>query len=398
MTERRGVPRRHFVLGAAGAGILVAGAEPTIAGAATEGGAEGLPDYVAWKKPDAFIQHSPQTLETERGEIGAEVVTPSRVLYVRNNLPSLTDEQVGEPDAWTLSVEGVASPGEVTVGELKGMDVETVCAVLQCSGNGRAFFEHETSGSQWSVGAAGNVLWTGVPVTRVVEAMGGPASGAAWITGTGGEPIPEGLDPKLVQVERSVPIAAMENALLAWAMNGEPLANAHGAPLRLVLPGYFGVNHVKHLKRLALTEAESEAKIQQSGYRVRPVGEGGTPSQPSMFEMPVKSWVTHPLRETSGGRVLVYGVAMGGTEPLARVEVSTDGGASWSNARFVGPDMGPYAWRPFVLAAELGSGTHTLASRATTVSGETQPEAFPPNHRGYGHNGWADHAVDVEIG
>lgn len=394
MADTTVIPRRHFIVGAAGTvyagAVLAGGSAPAIAQD------DVLPDYVAWKQPGAFIQHSAKTLETKRSEIGS-VVTPNDLLFVRNNLPSLTEEEIGEPDAWTVAIEGVAEPRAMTLAELKALDVEQVASVLQCSGNGRGFFEHETSGSQWLTGAAGNVIWTGVPVRSVVEALGGVVDGAQWMTGTGGESIPEGIDPLTLMVERSVPIAAHEQALLVWELNGEPLPLAHGGPLRLVVPGYYGVNNVKHVKRLAFTEEETQAKIQQSGYRMREVGAGGAPDQPSMFEMNVKSWVTHPLLDASTGRVLISGVALGGTETLDKVEVSTDGGATWSTARFTGPDLGPFAWRSFVIAADLGAGTHRIASRATTVSGASQPEEFPPNHRGYGHNGWSAHAVDVTV-
>ncbi|MEO0763809.1 MAG: molybdopterin-dependent oxidoreductase, partial [Pseudomonadota bacterium] len=316
MADTTAIPRRHFIVGAAGTvyagAVLAGGSAPAIAQD------DVLPDYVAWKQPGAFIQHSAKTLETKRSEIGS-VVTPNDLLFVRNNLPSLTEEEIGEPDAWTVAIEGVAEPRAMTLAELKALDVEQVASVLQCSGNGRGFFEHETSGSQWLTGAAGNVIWTGVPVRSVVEALGGVVDGAQWMTGTGGESIPEGIDPLTLMVERSVPIAAHEQALLVWELNGEPLPLAHGGPLRLVVPGYYGVNNVKHVKRLAFTEEETQAKIQQSGYRMREVGAGGAPDQPSMFEMNVKSWVTHPLLDASTGRVLISGVALGGTETLDKV-------------------------------------------------------------------------------
>jgi DMSO/TMAO reductase YedYZ molybdopterin-dependent catalytic subunit len=118
----------------------------------------------------------------------------------------------------------------MTLGELRRLGIETVATVLQCSGNGRAFFDHEASGTQWAVGAAGNVLWSGVPVRAVVEELGGIADGRRFMTSTGGETIPEGIDPKTVMVERSVPVAAMDNAILAWEMNGEWIPLAHGGP------------------------------------------------------------------------------------------------------------------------------------------------------------------------
>ncbi|OWY12885.1 sulfite oxidase [Thioclava sp. JM3] len=387
------VKRRHFLIGSAGTMAAAA-----VGGSVTaQNATDPLPEYVAWKDPDDFIIHSKQTLETKRAVQGTELITPSDELYIRNNLPAPSEDIVADRDTWEIEINGVANPGKMTVGDMKTLGVETVVCVLQCSGNGRAFFDHETSGSQWSVGAAGNVVWTGVPVRAVIEAMGGADADAVFLTGTGGEEIPDGLPPETIQVERSVPKAAMDQAILAWEMNGEPLPLAHGGPLRLVIPGYYGVNNVKYIKRLAMTVEESPNKIQQTSYRVRPVGEKGDPSQPSMYEMVVKSWITGPLMDAATGKVQIHGVAMGGVSGLDKIEVSTDGGQNWAEAQFLGPDLGPYAWRPFVMITELSEGTHMLASRATNEAGDSQPETFPPNERGYGNNGWRAHAVDVTV-
>jgi DMSO/TMAO reductase YedYZ molybdopterin-dependent catalytic subunit len=236
-----------------------------------------------------------------------------------------------------------------------------------------------------------------VPVRAIVEALGGIEHGRKFMTSTGGEVLPEGIDPKTIIVERSVPIDAMENAILAWEMNGEPISLAHGGPLRIIIPGYYGVNNIKYVKKVAFTETESDAKIQQSGYRVRPVGVKGAPDQSSMWEMPAKSWITHPLMDARTGRIQIHGVAMGGMHAVKKVEVSTNGGETWNEASFIGPDLGRYAWRPFVLAANLAPGTYMIASRATDANGNIQPEDVEPNERGYGHNGWRDHAVDVTV-
>lgn len=387
--------RRHFLIGAAGITGAAAIGIPKVA-AAQETAA--LPDYVAWKDPDAMIVHSKNTLETQRGAIGTGIVTPTDELYIRNNLPAPDASIVANRDAWEVSIEGVANPTTMTLAELKTVGVETIACVLQCSGNGRAFFAHESSGTQWTTGAAGCVFWSGVPVRDLVAMTGGAMEGLPWLTGTGGEVIPEGLPPESVQVERSVPLEVMDRAILAWEMNGEPIPLAHGGPLRLIVPGYYGVNNVKYLKRLAFTAEQSPADIQQSGYRLRPLGEKGNPTQPSMYEMNVKSWITGPLMDATSGKVQIHGVAMGGVTELDKVEVSLDGGATWTDAAFVGPDVGKYAWRPFVLIADLPVGTHTLASRATTADGQAQPEDTPPNERGYGNNGWRAHAVDVTVG
>jgi sulfite oxidase len=356
-----------------------------------------LPDYVNWKTPEALIVHSANTLETKRDAIGTSIVTSNEQLFIRNNLPPPPPSIVADRDAWTVAFKGVKNPRSISLGELKTLGVTTVATVLQCSGNGRAFFDHETSGTQWATGAAGCVLWSGVPLKTVVDAMGGSLGDLPYITSTGGEELPAGLDPKSLVVERSVPLRALDQAILAWELNGEPLPLAHGGPLRLVVPGYYGVNNVKYVKQVAFTAEQTDAKIQASGYRIRPVGQGGAPDQPSMWEMNVKSWITQPLEQAKAGRVRIQGVAFGGAKEVKSVEVSLDGGKSWQAAPFVGPSLGPYAWRPFVLIVDLKPGDYRLVSRASDVEGNAQPEEELVNERGYGHNGWRDHGVNIAI-
>ncbi|WP_119460136.1 sulfite oxidase [Rhodospirillaceae bacterium SYSU D60014] len=400
MMQTQRIHRRHFLVGAAGTAGAVATVGATgISFPAFAQDATPLPDVVSWKDPDAVIVHTENTVETERGAIGTSGITSSDQLYLRNNLPPPGEEVVANRDAWEVSIEGVRNPRSITVGELKGLGIETVATVLQCSGNGRGYFDHEASGTQWMVGAAGNLLWSGVPVRTIVEELGGIEDGRVFMTSTGGETVPQGVDPKTIVVERSIPVeAAMENAILAWEMNGEPVPRAHGGPLRVVVPGYYGINHVKYVKKVAFTETESDAAIQRTGYRVRPVGVEGAPDQPSMWEMKVKSWVTHPLMDVETGRVQIHGVAFGGINAVKSVEVSTDGGQTWQEARFLGPDLGRFAWRPFVLPADLQPGTYVITSRATDSEGRVQEEVTEPNHRGYDYSGWRALAVDVTVG
>ena len=347
-----------------------------------------------------MIVHSSSTIETRRSAFGTSVLTPAEQLYVRNNLPAPDASILADREAWEISIEGVKNPRTLTLGELKRMGLETTAMVLQCSGNGRGYFPSKPSGTPWQVGAAGCVVWSGVPVRRVAEALGGMAQGMAFLTGTGGEKLPEGLDPKSVIVERSVPAAAMADALLAWEMNGAPISLAHGGPLRLIVPGYTGVNNIKYVKRLAFTAQESDAKIMSHGYRISPPGGKGDPSQPSVQEMSVKSWINGPGTDgkpVAAGDAQIHGVAFGGLHPVAKVEVSVDGGKRWTQARLVGPDLGRYAWRQFVLAAHLPAGSHTLVSRATDTAGNVQPEQRVENAGGYNNTSWADHAVKVSV-
>ena len=226
--------RRDVLIG--GAGALVAASVPGLAHAGEAAVApKPLPAYVAWKDPASLIMHSTSTLETRRAAFGTSVITPSEQLYIRNNLPAPDAAILNDRDNWELGVEGVRNPRNFTLRELRTLGLETVAMVLQCSGNGRSFFPSKPSGTPWTVGAAGCVVWSGVPVRAVVEALGGTAGGVRFMTGTGGEKLPAGIDPKTVIVERSVPLEAMADALLAWEMNGTPLTLAHGGPLRLSL-------------------------------------------------------------------------------------------------------------------------------------------------------------------
>jgi DMSO/TMAO reductase YedYZ molybdopterin-dependent catalytic subunit len=397
--------RRLLVTGgsaliAAGAGALSNASAQTPAPATPAAAqAKPLPAYVAWKDADAMIVHTPTTIETKRSAFGTGVVTPTDQLFIRNNLPAPEASIVADRDAWKVSVEGVRTPRTLTVAELKTLGLETLPAVLQCSGNGRSYFPSKPSGTKWTVGAAGCVIWSGVPVKAVVDALGGVSGGMAYMTGTGGETLPTGIDPKSVIVERSVPIEAMQSALLAWELNGEPIPLAHGGPLRLIVPGYSGVNNIKYVKRLAFTAAQTDAAIQNTGYRMSPPGQKGDPSQPSVWEMGVKSWVNAPsdAEPVRAGWVQLHGVAMGGTQSVRRVEVSIDGGKTWRDAAFIGPDLGRYAWRQFAMPIRLAPGTYTIMSRATDSQGRVQPESTPENGGGYLNSGWQAHGIRVVV-
>lgn len=359
-----------------------------------------LPGYAKWKDADDLIVHSANTIETQRAAVGTGGITPLDKLFIRNNVTPPSEDILADRDAWKVEIKGVKNPRTFTIAELKTIGIASVAMVLQCSGNGRAYFPHKPSGTQWTTGAAGCVMFTGVPVKELLKAVGGADAQAKFMTGTGGEVIPAGLDPNTIMIERSVPLEAMEDALLAWEINGEPLPIAHGGPLRMVVPGYTGVNNVKYIKQLAFTQDMSGAKIQQTSYRFSPVGVSGGPEHEVVWALPPKSWITEPA--TSGetlkaGRVMVTGVALGGTSAPAKIEVSLDGGKTWTEAAFVGPDLGKYAWRTFALAAELPAGEHELVSRVTNAAGESQPEARKENNRGYNNNSWRDHGITVKV-
>lgn len=397
--------RRRLLAGSAGA-LAAAGLGATGVARASDAAkpvataAKPLPPYAAWKDADSVIVHSANTIETRRSAFGDGVITPSRELYVRNNLPPPDASILDDRDAWTVEIQGVKQPRTLSLGELKTLGVDTLATVLQCSGNGRGFFPHKPSGTQWEVGAAGCVMWTGIPVRTLVEYLGGVEGTPTYMTGTGGETLPEGLDPKTLLVERSVPREAMQDAMLAWEMNNEPLSLAHGGPLRLIVPGYTGVNNVKYIKRLAFTAEQSPAKIQQSSYRLAPMDAKPGPQHPSAWAMDPKSWITAPGADgqaVKAGRALVRGVAFGGMHGVKQVDVSVDGGKTWKLAALVGPDLGKYAWRQFALPVELSAGQHTLVSRVEDTEGNVQVETRFENVRGYLNSSWRDHALTINV-
>jgi sulfite dehydrogenase len=160
--------------------VMLAGGAAGLAGFATRGRAQGkpLPEYADFKDPADVIVHSANTIETERSAFGTSGVTPEDILFVRNNL-SPEPQLVANRDAWRIEIDGVARPRSFTLGELKRIGLGTLAMVLQCSGNGRGFFGHKASGTQWRVGAAGNTLWSGVPVRDVVNMLAACAKACA---------------------------------------------------------------------------------------------------------------------------------------------------------------------------------------------------------------------------
>jgi mono/diheme cytochrome c family protein len=162
------------------------------------------------------------------------------------------------------------------------------------------------------------------------------------------------------------------------------------------VPGYYGVNNVKYVDTLTCSDVESTAKIQQSSYRMRGIGEDASATQPTMWRMNVKSWVSGPGGDVLVGPSRLYGVAFSGERGVRSVDVSLDGGERWAPARLVGEDLGPNAWRRFEHEVSLRPGKYRLCARATDTAGDVQPATRVDNARGYGNNAWRDHGLDVE--
>jgi DMSO/TMAO reductase YedYZ molybdopterin-dependent catalytic subunit len=332
-----------------------------------------------------LLIHQSAPIQAE-GHSEALPLTPVDRLFRRDNLPPPPPS-----DHWELALEGVARPARFSIPQLAGaLPPVEVTAVLQCAGNGRGLLAGPPPGTPWRTGASANLRWSGVAIADLVELAGGAEPGSQYVTALGADAAPD--DPE--RVERSVPlVAGLERGLLAFGVNGAPLPPAHGGPIRLVMPGYFAVNSVKWVVRLALTAEESDADIQTVRYRLTPPGSVPGSDDPSCWEMPVKSWVTGPAPgAVVSGRVEAEGVAFSGAGPIDKVEVTGDGGRTWQPA-VLGPDAGPASWRTF--SAMLDSSGGVIASRAHDSAGNVQPARSDPDVNGYATNGWLDHAVSV---
>lgn len=327
-------------------------------------------------------------------------LTPNDRFFVRSHFGPPPADRV-DPSSWRLAVKGMVDREiSLSLSDLARFEEASVTAVVQCSGNGRAYFRPRVGGIQWRRGAVGNARWTGVRL-RDVLAKAGVRASARHVHVLGAD---RPILPTTPLFLRSIPLekALHPDTILATKMNGEPLPLLHGAPLRLIAPGWMADACVKWLTDLTVSDAEAPGYYMQTAYRypVRPV-QPGEPFDPQVFRpietMVVKSLITS-LRDGDvvTGCTLVRGVAWTGEGRIVSVEVSTDEGRSWSRAGLVGDEV-PYAWRMWEYDwRPAHPGPHVLLCRATDDRGHTQPEQPPWNPGGFLWNGWDRVTVEVK--
>jgi DMSO/TMAO reductase YedYZ molybdopterin-dependent catalytic subunit len=324
-------------------------------------------------------------------------LTPVEHFYVRSHMPMPSGLDAA---TWTLQVEGdINTPLTLTLDELKKMPSATVTAVLECAGNGRAFFDPPVAGIQWAKGAVGNARWTGVRMADVLKRAGVKSTGR-FVTMNGAD---RGMaqQPDFV---RQLPLdkAMHADTLIAYEMNGQPIIPLHGFPLRAIVPGWEGAYSVKWLTALRVIDREFDGFWVATGYRypTKMVAPGASVDPKDMAPLSglvVKSLITRPLEGAvmAPGKVDVAGFAWAGEPDIARVEISTDYGASWQAARLVG-ERTKYAWRRFEYTFEARRPESCLIlARATDAGGRTQPTTPPWNPSGYLWN--APDSVRVEV-
>ena len=370
------VERRRFLatlgaLAAAGPGIL---ARPSTGDAATA----DLIERNTW----------PEHWETSLGTLGRSWLTRNDRFFVRSHFPAPEID----PATYRLEVSGlVQTPLSLSLGDLQSMTAVTAAYTLECAGNGRSMVPlPNTSGTQWGRGAVGNARWTGVRLSTLLTRAGiQPDAKHVWF-----EPADEAPLPSTPRFVRSIPIEkATRDVLLAHTMNDEPLPHLHGAPLRAVVPGWYGMASTKWITRIRVEAAPSDNHFMVRGYRYNRPGEDPTTAAP-VEEMRIKSVITQPLDgdRVPLGKVRVQGFAWG-PRSVRLVETSRDGGKTWSPAGFMG-ETSPMAWRHWATEIDVKSrGPITVMARATDGAGTRQPLEPEINAGGYANN--AIHKVSV---
>ncbi len=372
-----GMSRRRF-LGAA-AGFAAAAALPA-----------ALPE-----KRSRLLQMNgyPIDAETPLDQL-TSYITPNDLFFVRHHWnPAMPDRQT-----WTLTVDGeVERPLRLTLEELSRMPQTSATCVLQCAGNGRALHRPVVPGVQWRYGAVGNARWTGVRVRDLLEKAGVKA-GARHVHTFGSDDPPVKVPPfhRSLEIEKIV-----EDGVVATAMNGAPLPPLHGAPARLVVPGWAGDHWMKWLTRLSPQAEPQKGFYMDVGYRFpKKPGEPGVAFKPEEMQpvtaLFVKSNITGaPADAHVGSAVTIRGFAFSGAPDIAKVEVSDDGGVHWQEAE-LGREHDPYAWRLWSFRyTPRAAGTATLWVRATDSGGSVQPKDPVWNQSGYLYNAW--HSASIEV-
>jgi sulfite oxidase len=356
------------------------------------------PQYLSFPgKNDKLVVLGDRPLVAETPEhLLDDDTTPTDKFFIRNN--GHIPEAATAPDAWKIVVDGeVDQKLELSLAELKARFQQvTRRMVLECGGNGRSFFSPAARGNQWTNGGVGCAEWTGVRLVDVLKAAGLKSS--AVFTGHYGSDRSL-ADASKDALSRGMPIAkAMDpNNLIVFVMNGEPLSNIHGGPVRLVIPGWPGSLSSKWLTRIWVRDKPHDGPgMGGTSYRVaiKPMVPGDRPD-PNNFKdmesMPVRSIITSPMNGTSFDKdvreVRLRGTAWAGDLTVRRVDLSIDFGATWQEAQLSAP-KNPYDWQRWTATVKLPSeGYYEIWTRATDARGVMQPHtAGNWNPQGYGAN------------
>ncbi len=335
----------------------------------------------------------PLNCETSIPALIGGVVMPNAHFYVRNHfqIPRL------DPSTWRLEIGGLVDrPLSLSLRDLSNMRSETRVVTLECAGNGRSLLQPPVAGEKWHLGAVSTAEWTGVPLVEVLDRAGiKPEAREVLFRGADAGRVHGGTE--TIRFERSLTLddARESEALLAYAMNGEPLPIQHGYPLRVIVPGWYAVTSVKWLTEIEVIGHPFSGHFQTGSYFYEWQRSGPVVREPVTLQR-VRALITEPGagEAVDRGDLAIRGVAWSGTAQIAQVEVRVGGGA-WQEARLVG-ERKRDSWQWWELLTRIEQpGTTTVRARATDLAGRTQPEDPEWNRLGYGNNAIQEVAVHV---
>ncbi len=368
-----------------------------VSAAALAGGA--APSLLSWALPqgqsiqfpgeDGMILRSFRFVDLESPvEYFNSWLTPVPHFFVRNHMHEPSELDAG---GWRLSLGGeVEKPLTLSLADLKRMETHSVVDTLECAGNGRSLQRPQVPGIQWGKGAVGTARFSGPRLRDVLQRAGVKPTGK-YVMFRGLDEVPGKVPPFV----RSIPIekALDADTLIATHMNGSPLTKHHGFPARALVPGWIGAASCKWLTEVKLLDAEFVGNFMNPGYRL--------PNNPVKPGDAVKPEDTHPLTALNvksvisgpsdgatlkAGRLTIHGAAWAGEADIVKVEISTNGGATWDLAK-LGHDQAHYAWRLWSYDWKPAkAGNYTIQSRATDSQGRTQPATPVWNPSGYLNN------------
>ena len=313
-------------------------------------------------------------------------ITPVGLHYllIHFDIPHV-DEQ-----AWRLRVGGrVESPLTLTLDELKSRPARTLAVTMECAGNGRALLAPRSVSQPWLTEAVGTAEWTGTPLAPILE-KAGVLDGSLEVVFTG---LDRGIQDDVEHLyERSLPLAdaLRDEVLLAYAVNGQPLPPQHGFPLRVVVPGWYGMTHVKWLQAIMVVDEPFRGWQQEVAYHLRDSeddqGRPVTRMLPRSLLVPpgIPDFVSRS-RRLEAGPCLLEGRAWSGQGAVERVEVSLDGGRTWGDA-VLGEPVSDFAWRGWTFEWDAEPGEYELSCRASDAAGNTQPDRPVWNFDGFCNN------------
>jgi len=339
-----------------------------------------------------LVTEDPYNAETPLSALLNEV-TPLDLVYVRDHfdIPQL------DATKWSLDVNGaVEKPFSISYAELQALETKTLAVTLECAGNGRIQMDPLPKGTPWGYGAVSIVEFTGTPLFNVLKMAG--------ISDRAVEVLFRGADRGEVEPGRNewfarslkIDMALNSDTLLVWEMNGKPLTPKHGHPMRLVVPGWYGMASVKWLTQVTLLTEPFSGFFQNEHYVY--LDDEGTREGDPVQHIRTRSLIVSPVDGavlSKGELDVIEGIAWSGYGPIAQVDVSVDRGDSWLEAELVPPSYphGVQRWR-FKWSSQT-PGRHTVLSRATDALGNLQPASQRWNRLGYGNNG--PHVVVVSI-